>query len=159
YARREDLVLILTNSPEYYSQAGGTNLGFLQAAFRDIADIYPVPPSFFNSLVQQLNTGTPRATILSQLLSSPEYYNKIVVNDLFRYLPDETFGFLRNGPLPMNDPRVPINPDPNLITAFVNALKNGAREEDVIFALVTSSKYVGNSSYYKGFYISRSLRV
>jgi hypothetical protein len=67
-------------------------------------------------------------------------------------------GFLRNGPLPINDPRVPINPDPNFVRAFVNALQNGAREDDVIFALVTSAKYVSNSSYYKGFYISRSLR-
>jgi hypothetical protein len=158
YARREDVILFLTNSPEYFNRAGGTNLGFLQAAFRDIADIYPVPPSFFDSLVRQLDTGTPRSSVLSQLLSSGDYYNKIVVNDLYRYLPDESMGFLRNGPLPMNDPRVPINPDPNLIRAFVNALQNGAREDDVIFALVTSAKYVSNSSYYKGFYISRSLR-
>jgi hypothetical protein len=152
------VILFLTNSPEYFNRAGGTNLGFLQAAFRDIADIYPVPPSFFDSLVRQLDTGTPRSSVLSQLLSSGDYYNKIVVNDLYRYLPDESMGFLRNGPLPMNDPRVPINPDPNLIRAFVNALQNGAREDDVIFALVTSAKYVSNSSYYKGFYISRSLR-
>lgn len=115
-------------------------------------------PSFFNSTLQQRKSGTPHSLILSQLLSGRDYYNKIAVDDLYRYLPDEVLGFLRSGPLPMNDPRVPINPDPSPVTAFVNALQTGAREEDAIFALVTSQKYVDNSSHYKGFYISRSLR-
>ena len=157
YARREDAVVAMVSSAEYFFHNGGTVPGYVAAAFRDIYGFVP-DASTLAPWIQQISAGAPRSTLPATLVAGLPYQNRVVVDDLFRYLPDESQGVLRTGALPASFPGQPINPNPVLVSALTGALQAGARDEDLIVALVTNPQYISRSAYDVGFYRHRNVR-
>ena len=158
YAKREDIVVRLAGSAEYYRKNGGTAASFVQAAFRDLGGI-GITQSTINSFVSRINAGTSRAAIAQQIITGGTlYYNNTVVNLLMVYLPDEHLGVLRSGNLPPTAAGQPINPDPGLIAHFVGLKAHGYSDEQVIAILLNSPTYLNRVSYYKGLYRKPGIR-
>ncbi|MBX7164742.1 MAG: DUF4214 domain-containing protein [Pirellulales bacterium] len=158
FNKREDVIIALVSSPEYFVRNGNTNTGFVQAAFRDLAGINPLPQAALNQWLNLLATGTPRAQLPTLLVASAEYYNKQVVDFLFRYLPDESQGVLRTGNLPGNAAGQPVNPNPALVSYLMGLRQQGATGEAVLVTLLSSPQYVSRSSYAKGLFRSVGVR-
>lgn len=180
YARREDVLVYIATTAEYYARAGGTDAGLAASAFRDIQQIGPLPQSFIDYYVNRLRTGGPttqtvivrrrrvkvvvpvtytRATFAQEVTSGASYDNDVALQALFKYAPDISLGVLRTGGLALNAPGQPLNPSPGAVSMYAHALAVGYRQEDVITALVTTNAYIHGSSYDQGFYIGRSYRV
>jgi hypothetical protein len=157
FARREDAVVGMVSSDEYFFHNGGTVAGYVQAVFRDLGGFVP-SATVLAPWIQAISAGAPRASLPATLVNSALYQNLLVVADLFRYLPDESMGVLPTGILPLTTPGQPLNPNPALVAAFVGALQHGARDEDVIVALVTNPQYISRSEYDVGFYRHRGVR-
>jgi uncharacterized membrane protein YgcG len=98
------------------------------------------------------------ATLPLALVTTSDYFNQLVVADFFRYLPDETQGVLRTG---LGNPTggVATNPNPSQVAFFVGQLQAGTPSSMIITEMITSPKYVGNASYYKGFFQSNGIRA
>jgi uncharacterized repeat protein (TIGR01451 family) len=78
----QQLAALIVSSPEYFvTRGGGTNLGFLQAAYLDLLG-RPIDPAGQQAFLFALNTGTPRLQIASNLLKSLEG-NQFVTNQLY----------------------------------------------------------------------------
>jgi hypothetical protein len=200
YARREDVVVFLVSSAEYLARNGGTTASYVQAAYRDIIGLVPVPADALNYWISQIDgtvqkhsitgvrelkhkmpqraqrtrkpprhkkrhgphpTPTPgvdRSTLASQLVNSVASYGMVVVADFFRYLPDETQGVLRTG---NGNPTggVATNPTPAAVASFTAQLQGGARDEDVIAAMLTAPQYLERADYHRGFFRSIGVRA
>ncbi|MEW4566308.1 VCBS repeat-containing protein [Tautonia sp. JC769] len=157
YSSREELKLLLIGSPEYFARHGGTNTGFVRAVFRDLYGVDPVPQSVLENEVRVLNQGRQtRPGLARSLLFSAIGYEKVVITQLFRYIPAEDKGVLR---FPIENPTSPPNnPDPALIQSLVGAMQAGATETDIIQFMLGSPTYVGKSAYIRGLYRSQGIR-
>ena len=158
YGSREELRITLAASPEYVARNGGTLDGFVRAAFRDLAGVDPVPRSTLNEWVNLIGSGRQTRVDLARALTLGALgANKVTVEQLFRYLPDESKGVLRTAlEAPPNGPAV--NPDPALIDALVNARAAGASERDILTFLLTTPAYLARSAYVRGLYVSAGNR-
>lgn len=148
---REELKVVLLSSDEYFARHGGTNTGFVQAIFRDLYGVDPLPESVLSSQVSVLNQGRQtRAEMILSLMSSDIGREVLITNLLFRYLPAEDKGVLR---VPLETPGAPPNnPDPALIQALVSSMRSGATEANVLLSLFTSPLYLDKSAYIRGSY-------
>jgi len=151
YSRREDVTIFLVAGDEYYRRNGGNMPAFIRAAHRDVAYFNPeaIPQSTIDTWA-----GRPRGELASALVSS-----EAVIEQFFKYLPDESLGVLRTGPLSPNAPGQPINPNPGFLGWMQSVVRGGGRLEDVIVTLVTHPTYFANASYWKGQYRSRGWRA
>jgi hypothetical protein len=73
----EQQIAILMGSQEYFNRAGGTNQGWLTAAYRDVFG-RPLDPAGQSTFLPQLNAGVSREVVAGQLLASPEYQSGVV---------------------------------------------------------------------------------
>jgi hypothetical protein len=156
YASREALIATLVASDEYFSKNGGNNTAFVQAAYRDIAGISPVPSDALSAWVNQLNAGTPRVALANGLLTSPAYYNQLVVADLFQYAPDESQGVLRTG---LGNPTsgIATNPNPAVVSNLSGQLQAGVSSSQLVVNLLTLPSYIATAVYYKGLFRSNGI--
>jgi len=156
FSRREEVAVNLVASQEYFNRNGGTVGGFVAAAFRDVARVDAVPAEALNEWVARIQSGTPRSELPRQLLENRSGREPRIVRMLFRYAPDESQGVLRTGNGPLNGPAV--NPDPDLIQAFLNARAAGATETDLLSHLLTRGEYLSKVAYDRGAFRSRGIR-
>jgi len=156
YQSREEIMLALMGSGEYLARNGGTLEGFIRGAYRDLAGIDPLPTASLNQWINLINTGTPASALPTALIASAEFYNKQVVELLFRYLPNEAMGVLRTA---NSSAGQPINPDPGLVSFFIGQRQAGVSSRDVVVTLFSSPEYVAKSSYFKGMYQSTGVHV
>lgn len=159
YTSREEIIQAVITSSEYVNLNGGTLEGYIRGCYRDLAGIDPAPASAVNQWKNLINSGTPASELPRLLLKSAEFYNKQVVELLFRYLPNEAMGVLRSGNLPPGAAGQPVNPNPALVSYFTGLRQNGVSSRDVTVILLSSPEYVAKSSYYKGLYQSTGVRV
>ena len=158
YPNRESVVLSIVGSPEYFARNGGTNAGFVQAVFRDLAGI-AIDQANLNAFVTELNAGLPPVGVAQQLIyGGPLYFLNTVVNEATLYLPDEAQGVLRSGNLPPTAPGQPINPNPVLLAYLRGLQVAGFTDEQVIGVLLTSPQYLSRISYDKGLLRSPGVR-
>lgn len=159
YQSREEVMLAVMSSSEYVNLNGGTLEGYVRAAYRDLAGIDPAPASAVNQWVNLINSGTPASELPKALMASAEFYNKQVVEFLFRYLPNEAMGVLRTGNYPPGGAGQPVNPNPAFVNFFTGLRQGGVSSRDVVVMLLSSPEYVAKSSYFKGMYESTGVRV
>ena len=155
YGQRSNVLLGLVTSDEYLARNGGTVASYVQAAYRDLGDYVPAAADAA-SWVQKINAGQSRAVLASTLLASTAHANDVAVNDLFRYIPDESQGILRTGNGVISS-GVITNPAPSL-TNYATSLVQSGGEEGELVVLLTSPQYFSKSAFYKGFYRSRNIR-
>ena len=158
FASREELIVSLASSPEYFARAGGNNTAFVQAVFLDLYGVAPVPPQVLNEQVSVLNSGRlTREGLVRNLVFSTPFYEKNVVELLFRYLPEEGKGVLR---IPIDAPpgTAANNPDPALIRSLVASRESGATMADTLASILSSPTYFFQSSYVRGLYRSTGVR-
>ncbi|QDV38156.1 FG-GAP repeat domain-containing protein [Tautonia plasticadhaerens] len=158
YASREELIISLASSPEYFARAGGDNPGFVRLAFLDLYGVDPLPASVLNEQVAALNGGRlTREGMIRNLVFSAPFYEKDVVELLFRFLPEEGKGVLR---IPIDAPpgTAANNPDPALIRSLVSARQSGATMADTLATILGSPTYFYRSSYVRGLYRSTGVR-
>jgi hypothetical protein len=174
YVRREDVIVALVSSPEYYQRAGGTTEGLVRAAYRDILNIPNAPANEVQYWVGQLTARTvpprrgrrPRptpiptpaatpATLADSLTRNPIYRDAWVVDTLMKFTPDISRGVLR---VPIGVPGGPINPDPGIVNNFTAALSLGYTQTDILAALMTSFNYYFSASYNRGIFTGWGVR-
>ncbi|RUL89759.1 FG-GAP-like repeat-containing protein [Tautonia sociabilis] len=158
FSSREELRILIVSSPEYLARNGGTNEGFIRAAFRDLYGVDPLPQNVLSERLNALNRGREtRQSMARALVFSTPAYERDVVNLLFRYLPDESNGVLR---VPIGAPAgsPPTNPDPALIATLVSARQAGASDAEILARILESSAYLSKTSWIRGRYRSPGLR-
>ena len=117
----EQVAEMMTESPEFFeTQGGGTNADFLEALYQDALDrdVDPAGQAIFGV---GLDSGVPRAAIVTSIFSSTEFQQDVVEN-LYESL--------------LNRPA-----DPAGLNAFVAFLSQGGRDEILIAVLVGSPEY------------------
>ncbi|MCA1684413.1 MAG: hypothetical protein LC745_00200 [Planctomycetia bacterium] len=155
---REDVVTAIVSGPEFFARHGNNVAAYVNAAYQTIAGYTP-SSTFAASWVQRISQGTAsRATLARALVTSPIYYNQFVLDSLFKYVPDASKGVLR---IQLGSPPTPLtNPDPKTVSLYTNQLLNhSATQEDVLATLMASPQYFSNSTYFRGLYISPSVRL
>jgi hypothetical protein len=122
---RTEVQAKLLASGEYFTKAGGTNGGFVDALFRDVLG-RSADPGGRAAFVSLLDRGRSRYAVAKTLLTSPEGWGH-VVDDLYRH-------FLRR-------------PSDSSGRAFWRArLAAGTSVEGVIAALAGSTEYIGDTA-------------
>lgn len=116
----EQVMAGLIGSDEYYRNHGGTDLGWINGAFQDILFRGP-DAAGTNAVLTQLAGGVDRPTIALQLLSTDEYRTRLVSGYFGRFLSRA------------------VSADE--VTFFVNLMRFGARDEDVLSLIVSSQGY------------------
>ncbi len=159
YSNRENVILTIVGSAEYFNRNGGTNAAYVSAVFRDLASFSPTPQNVINDWVNRFNSGTPRVNLAQTLIyGGTLYFNNLAVNELSQYLPDESLGVLRSGNLPPGAAGQPINPDPNQVNYLVNQSFAGQSDEQLIALLLNTADYQHRVTYYKGILRSAGIR-
>jgi hypothetical protein len=110
----------LFGSNEYFTKAGGTNLGFLLHAYEDVFGRLPDPGGQAYWL-NRLNTGTERGRVARAFLASTEARRTIVREQFLRF--------------------VVRFPTTNELDHWIPLLDGATGEQDLIAALVNSSAY------------------
>jgi hypothetical protein len=113
---REDVVITIVGSPQFFAQSGGTDSGFVIAAYLNLGGVQLAANSSVVTFVDsQLAAGvsTPTSVAQSIIYSGSLYFTQLTVNQLMQYIPTESQGVLRTGEGPPNGPA--INPPTNLI--------------------------------------------
>jgi hypothetical protein len=158
YANRESVVIFIVGSPEYFTRNGGTNAGFVAAAFRDLGGI-AIDPGNLNAFVAKMNAGLSTTGVAQQIIYGGSlYFANTIVNEVQSYLPNEQLGVLRSGNLPPTAPGQPINPDPNLLNYLMGLQAQGFTDEQIIGVLLTSPTYFSRVAYFKGIRRSPGVR-
>jgi photosystem II stability/assembly factor-like uncharacterized protein len=119
-ATDEQVQAAIIGSPEYFANAGGTNLDWLNKAFQDILG-RSLDPQGQSTFLPQLNAGTSREVVALAILNSDEYRRNLV-----------TFGFNKF---------LHRAPDATAFNTFVPALANGLSQEGLFQILVGSVEY------------------
>jgi subtilisin-like proprotein convertase family protein len=81
----EQITADITASPEYFSRNGNTNDGFARALYRDLLG-RQASQSDVNFVVSQLNGGSTRQQVATQILFSNEYAGNLVRGLYLAYL-------------------------------------------------------------------------
>jgi len=118
---QEEMAAAIAGSQEYFSTRGGaTTDGFLTALYQDTLNrvVDTGGRSFFEA---ELAAGLSRSQAAAQILSSVEYRQDLIGADYQRYLHRPA--------------------DPTGLSIFLSDLQQGARDEDVIMAIVGSDEY------------------
>lgn len=159
YSTRENLILAIVNSPEYYIHNGGTDSSFISAVFRDLAGVAITPQALINTYLAQFASGSPRIKVAQDIITEPSLYdNQQAVNFLMQYLPDEQQGVLRTGNEPITATSTPINPSPGLVSYVTALLHSGVSDEAAISTLLSSPQYVARVTYFKGIWRADGIR-
>jgi uncharacterized delta-60 repeat protein len=118
----EQVKIAILGSQEYYQRAGGSSATFLDAVYRDVLNRSP-DTSGAIAFGLLLAGGAPRGIVAEAILTSAESYQDQVQNLYQRSLhrPADTGG----------------------LNAFVAAMQQGAREEDVLATMCGSGEYFG----------------
>jgi photosystem II stability/assembly factor-like uncharacterized protein len=119
-ATDEQVQAAIIGSPEYFANAGGTNLDWLNRAFQDILG-RALDPQGQSTFLPQLNAGTARDVVALEIFNSDEYRRNLV-----------TFGFNKF---------LHRAPDQSAFNTFVPALANGLSQEGFFQILVGSVEY------------------
>lgn len=113
----DDVVADMVGSQEYFQKAGGTNLGFVQQAYRDLLG-RELNPATERGFLNDLAGGTDRIDVGRSILSSAEG-TRATVGVLYQQL--------------LGRPA-----DAGGLNFFAGKLQAGAEIEDVILAMVSS---------------------
>lgn len=123
----EQVTSIIVTSPEYFQKRGNnSNETFLNAVYRDLLqrDADTNGTAFFLQVLAQ--PGANRSAVVDQFFASQEYREKVVQREYRRFLDRDA--------------------DANGLAFFAAALKAGARQEDVIAALLGSDEFFNNQN-------------
>jgi ELWxxDGT repeat protein len=121
-ATDQQVQAFLIGSPEFYANSGGTNNGFLSNLFLDVLG-RPIDAGALTAFNDQLNAGTSRSAVATEVLTSSEAYSKLVNGWFVSYL------------------RRPA--DSTGLNAYVSALQSGTRDEAIIAQITGSAEYFG----------------
>jgi FG-GAP-like repeat len=155
---REDVLIAIIGSSQFYAKAGSTNAGFITYAFGYL-DAVSVPASSLQAIEQQMAQGTTTYQVAAGIIyTGTLYFDTLVVNQLTRYIPSQSEGVLRTGELPVTAPGQPINPDPNLISYFLNLYLEGYSDTQVLSVMLSSPQYLTTVSFTEGIYMSPGIR-
>ena len=164
YARRTDVIVDLAGSQPYYDLHHDDPTSYVLAVYHDVAGLdLPASNSIVQGWVGSIQGGQSRSALPAALVDPADPANsfthdtKVAVDDLFRYLPDESMGVLRTGNTLASLGQV-VNPNPALVTSTVQKIEAGG-EEGALVALLTSPQYISKASYYKGYYVSLNIRA
>jgi len=159
YTSRENLILAIVGSPEYFNRNGGTQSSYVTAIYRDLGGLNPVSQSTVNDWLKQFAAGMPLIAVAKGVISGVLYFNQNSVAEIFAYLPDESLGVLRIGNLPPTAPGQPINPSPALINYMVGQAQQGVSDEQLIATLLNTPDYYRRVTFYKGILRSPGIRI
>jgi hypothetical protein len=119
----EGLIATLVGSAEYFnspSHAGGSNQGWINAAYSDILNRAP-DPTGEAAVMAQLQAGVSRFSIALGLLQSSEYRGNLITSYFTKFLG-----------------RTPGSAE---VANFIGAMQAGATDEDIISVIVASGEY------------------
>jgi hypothetical protein len=116
----EQVIAGLIGSQEYLQNQGSSNLLFLHAAYLDILG-RPLDSSGQAAYLSQLMSGTSRATVALELLSSTEYRNHLIGGFYSNLLGRTASG--------------------GEVSGWVAAMAAGLTDEQVINAFLTTGEY------------------
>jgi hypothetical protein len=119
------------------------------------------PASILNPLVNLLNSGTlTRTSLVQQTVTGSGgtfYLQRVVVADLYKYMPDASKGDL---PVRLGATGPIDNPNPATVSLYTNQLVNGQNTQDgVLVSLMTSPQYLKDAGYLRGIYVSPGIRI
>ena len=119
----EQLKVLIVSSPEYFaSRGGGSNAGFVNAAFMDLLNRSTTGDPGAQGLVTALNNQTmTRSQVATAIVYSPEAARVLVQGFYTRFLHRAA--------------------DPSGLNAWVAQLQSGTRDEVVIAGIVGSPEY------------------
>ena len=161
YATRENIVILLVSSPEYFAKHGGNNTSFVQAAFLDI-DAIVVTASAAQGIAGQAQCGHvangPRSPTRSSTSGDTllQHHHRQPTDGISSRL--ESQGVLRSGDSPTNAPGQPINPDPNVLNYFLGLYESGLSQEQVLSIMLNTPQYYSETSYYRGLFRALGVR-
>ena len=117
----EQYISTLAASPEYFAgHGGGSNGGFVTALYHDLLGRTP-DAGALSQLQSQLDAGKPRGDVATAILSSSEYFQRLVSRFFQTYLGRAADAGAANG--------------------FVDSLRHGASRETVQAAILASPEY------------------
>ena len=159
YTSRANIDILLVSSSTFFAEAGGTDAGFVNAAFQSLAGI-GISTAQNQSFVGMLQSGQLTTTSLAQeiVYGGSLYFDNLTVAELFVYIPNELQGVLTTGLLPTGDPGQPINPDPSLVHYVLGLYESGMSDTQVLSVILTSPQYYNQSAYYRGLFRARAVR-
>jgi hypothetical protein len=125
-ATLEQVATMITGSAEYFqNRGGGTNDGFVSALFQDALG-RGVDPGAQSAFDQALAAGTDRSQLTGMVFGSTEYLQNQVQGWYRQYLHRDA--------------------EPATLTQGASMLASGARDEQLIAAIVGSDEYFGRLS-------------
>jgi hypothetical protein len=124
-ATDEEVIADIVGSAEYFNDAGGTDTGFVDAAYQSLLGRLP-SSSELNSWVTQMGGGTTATEVAGDLLGTAEYRGDLVGAFVERFLG-----------------RAATSSD---ISFFSGELGSGATDENVIAQIVGSAEYLAHLS-------------
>jgi uncharacterized repeat protein (TIGR01451 family) len=121
----EQAEAIILGSPEYFNRRGnGTTDGFLTALYHDTLnrDVDPLGQAIWGGM---LAGGTTRTQVADDVFASPEFQRDLVQSDYLTFLRRPT--------------------DPAGLNLWVSELQHGARQEDILAAILGSDEYLARA--------------
>lgn len=138
----ENVIAALVSSPEFFTKAGGTNSGFLNAVYTSILG-RAADSSGFTAWLNALDSGTSRTTVAPAFLTSMEYRQNLVAG---------------LGWTPTGNPATPGSyfqgyylaylgrqGDPTGVASWVAELQGGVTDQMVIAGILGGPEFYGNS--------------
>ncbi len=158
YASRATLLQTILSGDEYF-RAKGNVTNYVIAVYSDLGGVgLPASDAGVSSFIKAINGGQPRSIVPAALLKSDLYFNKLALDFVFQYLPNEDMGVLRTANIPRDQTQVAINPDPRLL-AEVSAFIKARTPEQGLALLLGKDRYIAGTSYFKGFYNRQMVRT
>jgi len=115
----EQVAAALVSSAEYFQLHGGSNLGFLAALYEDALG-RQADPQGQNNFLQELASGTSRASVAAAVFGSNEYQTDLVEADFLSLLGRQA--------------------DPGGLASFVQELASGTTDQGVVAAILGSGE-------------------
>jgi hypothetical protein len=119
----EQVVDLIVSSPEYYARAGGTNVGFLTALYRDLFG-RALDPGAAAGWSAVLAAGVSRAGVANFLINSPEGRQARVRGFYEHFLGRE--------------------PDARGLNSLTSALQRGTTDQQAVALLIGSDEFLAN---------------
>jgi hypothetical protein len=121
----ENLAWLITGSPEFFQDAGGTNDGFVRLLYEDALG-RQVDPTGESLADAALANGYTPAQVAEVIFTSQEYYTDLV-QSFYQQL--------------LHRPA-----DPSGLNTFVNTLQTGSTDQQVIALILGSQEYSNNAT-------------